>query len=497
MIPLLSLLVFIPLVGSPLVYLVARSNRRAGLAATLLVALAVLSIAVYIFWFVYANIPGIGHYDLEESYQWISTSSFSLDFFLGVDGLSSPLVLAAALLTVFVIVGSTRLVTEKLPSYLALLLLFEGAILGVFTSLNLVVFYVFWELVMIPMFFLIGIWGGDRRGYAAMKFMIFIFVGSAIMILAFLSVYLDTSPFSFDIPTLAGTIRNIPPDLQYLPLLASFIGFGVKLPVVPLHSWLPDAYVQAPSPVTALLAGIQSAMGGYGLIRISIGLFPQAAYQWAWAFMLVGLVTMFYGAIVALRARELKRMFAFTSLNHMGFVIFGAFATVASGSLLGMEGAIFQMFVHAFTAGSLFMIAGYIQQQAGTTEISKLKGLRSIMPRTAGLLVVASAAAMALPPFASFLAELFVIAGGIAANSYTAVVVLVPVLTGGYLLWMIKRVVLSPAEPWSVVRDMPWPDVVVLALYFVPLLVLIVFSSLILAPAAPVAQWVVHLVGGT
>ena len=495
MIPLLSLLVFIPLIGSPLVFLVARSSRRAGLAAALLVAIAVLSVAAYVFWFVYANVPAIGQYTLTESYLWVSTSSFSIDLFLGVDGLSSPLVLAAALLTVFVIVGSSRLVTEKLPSYLALLLLFEGAILGVFTSLNLVVFYVFWEIVMIPMFFLIGVWGGDRRGYAAMKFMIFIFVGSAVMILAFLSVYLDVSPFSFDIPTLAG---HIPPDLQYLPLLASFIGFGVKLPVVPFHSWLPDAYVQAPSPVTTLLAGIQSAMGGYGLIRISIGLFPQAAYQWAWAFMLVGIVTMFYGALVALRAKELKRMFAFTSLNHMGFVIFGAFATVASGSLLGMEGAIFQMFVHAFTAGSLFMVAGYIQQQAGTTEISRLKGLRNVMPRTAGLLVVASAAAMALPPFASFLAELLVIAGGIAASSYTAVVVLVPVLTGGYLLWMIKRVVLSPPEQGPVVvRDMPWSDVAVLALYFVPLLILIVFSSLILAPAAPVAQWVVHLVGGT
>ncbi|MDA4114103.1 MAG: NADH-quinone oxidoreductase subunit M [Thaumarchaeota archaeon] len=494
MIPLLSLLVFIPLLGSPLVYLVATSNRRAGVAATLLVALVVLVVAAYVFWSVYTKVPAIGQYDLEESYQWISTASFSLDFFLGVDGLSSPLVLAATLLTVFVIVGSSRLIGEKLPSYLALLLLFEGAILGVFTSLNLVVFYVFWELVMIPMFLLIGVWGGDRRGYAAMKFMIFIFVGSAVMLLSFLSAYLDVSPFSFDIPTLAG---RIPPDLQYLPLLASFIGFGVKLPVFPLHSWLPDAYVQAPSPVTTLLAGIQSAMGGYGLIRISIGLFPHAAYQWAWAFMLVGLVTMFYGALVALRANELKRMFAFTSLNHMGFVIFGAFATVASGSLLGMEGAIFQMFVHAFTAGSLFMLAGYVQQQAGTTEISRLKGLRNVMPRTAGLLVVASAAAMALPPFASFLAELFVIAGGIAASSYTAVVVLVPVLTGGYLLWMIKRVVLSPAEPGSVVRDMPWSDAVVLALYFVPLLILIVFSSLILAPAAPVAQWVVHIVGGT
>ena len=161
----------------------------------------------------------------------------------------------------------------------------------------------------------------------------------------------------------------------------------MKLPIVPLHSWLPDAYSQAPAPAAVLLSGLQSAMGGYGIIRISIGLFPYAAAQWAWAFLLLGIVTMFYGAIVALLSKELKRMFAYTSLNHMGFVVFGAFATVISGNELGMEGAIFQMFVHAFTAGSLFMVAGYIQQQAGTTEISQLKGLRNTMPRTAGLLV--------------------------------------------------------------------------------------------------------------
>ncbi|MGD0637496.1 MAG: NADH-quinone oxidoreductase subunit M, partial [Nitrososphaerales archaeon] len=393
----------------------------------------------------------------------------------------------------FVVLGSMKLVTERLPAYLALVLFFEGAILGVFTSLNLVVFYVFFDLVTVPMFLLIGIWGGDRRRYAAMKMMLFIFSGSAVMLLAFLSASLDVSPLSFDIPTLSG---SIPQGLQYLPLLASFIGFGIKLPVVPFHGWLPDAYVQAPSPVTTLLAGIQSALGGYGLIRISIGLFPQAAHQWAWAFMLVGMGTMLYGALVALRANELKRMFAFTSLNHMGFVVLGAFATVATGSLLGMEGAVFQMFVHAFTAGSLFMIAGYVQHQSGTTEIAKLRGLRNIMPRTAGLLVLASAAAMALPPFASFLAELFVVAGGIAANSYTALIVIVPVLTGGYLLWMIKRVVLSQPEAGAKITDMSWSDVMSLSLCFIPLLVLVVFSSLILAPAVPVAQWAVHLVGG-
>jgi NADH-quinone oxidoreductase subunit M len=493
MIPLLSLLILIPMAGSPLIYLLTKSNRNAGVKATLLLALVVLTIAVYTFWSVYAKVPAPGQYSFKESYQWVSTASFGLDILFGIDGLSSPLILAAAILTVFVVLGSRKLVTERLPAYLALILVFEGAILGVFTSLNLVVFYVFWDLVTVPMFLLIGIWGGDRRRYAAMKMMIFIFSGSSVMLLAFLSASLDVSPLSFDIQTLSG---SIPPGLQYLPLLASFIGFGIKLPLVPFHSWLPDAYVQAPSPVTTLLAGIQSALGGYGLVRISIGLFPQAAHQWAWAFMLVGVGTMLYGALVALRANELKRMFAFTSLNHMGFVVLGAFATVATGNLLGMEGAVFQMFVHAFTAGSLFMLAGYLQHQSGTTEISKLRGLRNTMPRTAGLLVLASAAAMALPPFSSFLAELFVIAGGIAANSYIAVIIIVPVLTGAYLLWMIKRVVLSQPEPGARVSDMSWSDVATFFLCFVPLLVLVVFSSLILTPAAPVAQWAVRLVGG-
>jgi len=491
MIPILPLLVAVPLAASPVVYVLSTRSRRAGMAAALVVSLVVLAIAVYAFWYVFVNVPLPGQYDLTAKYQWVSTSAFGLDIFLGTDGLSSPLILAAAILTVLVIAGSSRLVSQRLPLYLALLLFFEGSIIGVFTSLNLIVFYLFWELVTVPMFLLIGVWGGERRRYAALKFMIFIFVGSAFMLLAFLAAYSYAGVSSFDIQNISG---RIPQDLQYLPLLGTFVGFGVKLPVVPFHGWLRDAYVQSPSPVTALLAGIQSALGGYGLIRISIGLFPQAAHEWAWAFMLVGIITMFYGALVALRAGELKQMFAFTSLNHMGFVVLGAFATVASGNLLGIEGAVFQMFVHAFTAGSLFMLAGFVGRQAGTTEVSKLNGLRDSMPRTAGLIVVACAAAMALPPFSSFLAELLVIAGGIAASPYAAVVVLVPVLTGGYLLWTIKRVVLSPSEAGSARVDMGWLDVATFAVYFLPLLGLVLFSSLILTPAAPVAQWAVHLV---
>ena len=491
MIPILSLLLFLPIACAGPAYLILRRYRNAGIWFTLGVSALVLLLSVYVFYFVNASTPAAGEYALTEQYSWVSIASFGVNYLVGVDGLSAPLVLAAALLTVFVIVGSRKLIDRSEPTYYALVLLFEGAIIGVFLSLNLILFYFFWDLVMIPMFFLIGLWGGDRKKYAAMKFMIFIFTGSMILLLALMAAYLGVTPTTFDIPSLAG---RIPAAYQYLPLLASFIGFGIKLPVFPLHSWLPDAYTEAPAPVAVLLAGVQSAMGGYGLIRISIGLFPQAAYQWAWGFMAVGIVTMFYGAFVAVLAKDLKHMFAYTSIAGMGFVVFGSFATVASRSILGMEGAILEIFVHAFTAGSLFMLAGYIQKGMGTTEISALKGLRNVIPRAGTLLVFACAAAMALPPFGSFVAEVLVIVGGIDASPYTAVSVLVPVMIGGYMLWMIRKAVLSPPEAGAEGSDMKGLDAGILALYLVPLLVIMFFSVLIIGPAAPVVQHILQLV---
>ena len=497
MIPILSIVLFLPIVASVPAYLLLKRSRASGMWFTLGVTVVELLLALYVFYFVYANFGGLagsgtGQYALTEEYSWVSVASFGVNYLVGADGLSSPLVLATALLTVFAVIGSRRLIDKAEPAYYALILLFEGAIIGVFLSLDLVLFYFFWDLVMVPMFFLIGIWGGDRKTYAAMKFMIFIFTGSMILLLALMAAYMGVSPTTFDIPSLAG---RIPAAVQYLPLLASFIGFGVKLPVFPLHSWLPDAYTQAPAPVAVLLAGVQSAMGGYGLIRISIGLFPEAAHQWAWAFMAVGAVTMFYGAGVAILSKNLKSMFAYTSLAGMGFVVFGSFSTMASGSIIGMQGAILEMFVHAFTAGSLFMLAGYIQRGLGTTDIPLMSGLQRLIPRGGLLLVFSCVGAMALPPFGSFVAEVLVIAGGIHATPYAAVTILVPVMIGGYMLWMIKRVVLSPPPAGISGVDIQAMDAGVLGLYLVPLIVMMFFSVLVLGPAAPVVQHILQLVG--
>ena len=487
----LSVLIFLPLMGAPLVYFATRSSRKLGIYASVALATVIFLISLYVFWAVYSSPPPGGSFDMVERYSWIQTSSFGLDYMLGVDGLSAPLLIISSLLTVFVIIGSRRLIDHHEPEYYALLFLFEGSIMGVFSSLNLILFYVFWELVLIPMFFFIGVWGGPRKKYAAMKFILFTYAGSTIMLLGFLYLYLGMPAPSFDIPAIQAALaaHQIPIGIQYFPLVASFIGFGVKLPIFPFHTWLPDAHVEAPAPISVLLAGVLLKMGGYGFLRISLGLFPDASAAYAWVFIAIAVFSMFYGAVVALLQKDLKKMIAFTSINHMGFVLLGGYAAIVTKSALGIQGAVLQMFAHALAVGSLFMLSGYIHHQTGTREIPLLKGMKTTMPRTAAILVIGSGAAMGMPPFASFLAELMVITSGITAYQVVAVSVLVPVITAGYFLWMIKRSVLSDPEGGAPAHDMALSDFVSLAAYFVPLVLLLVCSFLILTPALPVAQF--------
>lgn len=494
-IPLLSLLIFIPIVGALVVYLLGKVREKLCEVASLILTLVVFALSIYLYGSIFASNQGASFTFVEGPYRWLG--GFGVDYYLGADGLSASLILVSSFLSVLVVLGSWDLITEKKPIYYFLILLFEGSIIGVFCSLNLILFYVFWEIVLIPMFFFIGVWGGPRRKYAAMKFLIFTYVGSVIMLLGFILIYLFTTPNTFNIPELVG---KIPFWVQLLATVATFVGFGVKLPVVPFHTWLPDAHVEAPAPISVFLAGLLLKMGGYGFIRVNLGLLGEVSRQYAWVFIAFGILTMFYGALVAMVQRDLKRMIALTSINHMGFVLLGSFAGISASTtqsaVYGISGAIFQMFNHAAAIGILFMLSGYIHEQAGTRNIDELKGLRSGMPKTALALILGSLAGMGVPIYSSFLSEWMVILGAISVNTWYALTVLIPLLTVSYFLWMIKRTVLSPLPPHTHYHDLTNRAMFGLMLYLVPLFLLLVFPYLLLGVVDPLSLMLYQAVGG-
>jgi len=495
--PILSLIIFIPIIGAALVFLLGRYINRAAEVVTLIITLVILALSIYIFGGLYSSSGSGAEFNFVEGpFPWISSFQ-GVDYYLGVDGLGAPMVLISAFLSVLVVLGSWDLIDKKKPIYYALILLFEGAIMGVFLSLNLIMFYVFWEVTLIPMFFFIGIWGGPRRKYAAIKFLLFTYVGSTVLLLGFIGIYLFTSPSTFNIPELVG---QIPFWVQVLATVATFIGFGVKLPMFPFHTWLPDAHVEAPAPISVFLAGLLLKMGGYGFIRINIGLLPEASREYAWIFITFGIITMFYGAIVAMVQKDLKRMIALTSINHMGFVLVGIFAGIAAttsqGAVFGISGAIFQMFNHAAAIGLLFMLSGYIHENTGTRNIDELKGVKITMPRTAMVLVLASLAGMGVPIYSTFLSEYMVFLGAISANIWYAVTVIIPVITVSYFLWMLKRTIMTPAPEGVKRHDLKPFSTIILIMYLIPLIILILFPNLLLSVVDPISNVLFKAVGG-
>jgi len=476
----LSLLIFIPIVGSVLVYLAGYVGDRASKALTL--ALSGFTVALTLFAFSTFDWPRSG-FQFVENYEWAKT--FGLSYVIGIDGISLPLLIISSLLTTLAAAGSWEQINVNVKEYNALLLLFEGSIIGVFTSLNLVAFYVFWELVLIPMFFFIGIWGGPRKKYAAMKFLIMTHVGSILVLLSFIALYVLSVPHSFNFTDLIAI--KLPILIQVMISLGFFIGFGVKLPIVPFHTWLPDAHVEAPAPISVLLAGLLLKMGGYGFIRMNLFLLPEASKLLAPLFIAVGLVTMFYGAIVAMVQQDLKRMVALTSINHMGYVLFGAFTLTAAG----MSYAVFQMFNHALAIGALFLMTGVIHEHMGTRTIRELPGLGAAMPKTSFILVLASLAAMGFPGFSNFISEYNIILAGISVNVFYAVAVAVPGITAGYFMWMLRRVLSEPAKaPGN--QEAPSYTLVTLAAFLVPLLLLGFYPAPLMQVIIPAIQAIPH-----
>ena len=454
-----------------------------------------------------------------ERYAWINAPGmFTTEFHLAVDGLSLPLAWLTPLLTTLAIIFHWD--EEHRPrEFYALLLFLQMALTGVFFALDFFLFFIFWELVLIPMFFLIGIWGGPNRRYAALKFLIYTHVGSVVMLLSIFTLFFTYSStanaaiYGINAPTfdmtvfLDASLRHMSGGAPYMqaalqaPVFLTFLfGFLVKLPSFPFHTWLPDAHVEAPTGGSVLLAGVLLKMGGYGLFRVNLGMFPEAAKDLWWVLAILGGVSMVYAAFVCLAQTDLKRLIAYSSVGHMGFVTLGA----ATLTTVGVEGGIFQLFNHGLITAVLFMLAGSVKHSTGTREIPKLQGLAKAMPQFSLILMIGFFASLGLPGLNSFWSEFMVFLGGYSAATLSPwrAIIIIPMLsivvTAAYYVYTMQRILFGdlPKE-YEGVHDLPpWEKAsysVLVALIFLVGLLPFVFLDLINQYATAGLPW---LLGG-
>jgi len=444
--PLLTAITFIPLLAGVLILLVPKS--RTGLIKVIATAATGIVLALSI-----AMLMGFDHNNgamqFSENLPWIP--QVNINYHLGVDGISVGLIFLTALLGFLACVGSYG-IKERQKEYYFLYLLLNTGMLGTFLSLDLFLFYVFWEVVLVPMYFLIGIWGGPRKEYAAIKFFIYTLAGSVFMLLSILALYFASQPHTFNMLELAsGNCGTFAKGFQIIVFAGFYLGFAIKVPVFPFHTWLPDAHVEAPTPISVLLAGVLLKMGGYGFFRISYPILKDAAVYFALPFAILGLINIVYGAFVAMAQTDFKKMVAYSSVSHMGFVLLG----LASMTVTGFNGALLQMFNHGVITGGMFLLVGVLYDRAHTRDIDKFGGLGAKMPVYAGVLTVFTLASLGLPGLSGFVSEFMSLMGGfISFKLITAISVLGIVVTAGYFLYMIQRVLLGPLNnAWAGISD--------------------------------------------
>jgi NADH-quinone oxidoreductase subunit M len=393
--------------------------------------------------------PGTAGVQFTERVAWIP--QLGIHYFLGVDGISLPMILLTALLGLLACLGSWT-IAERHKEYFALYLLLEIGMLGTFLALDLFLFYVFWEVVLVPMYFMIGIWGGGRREYSAFKFFVYTLAGSLAMLLAILALYFRAG--TFDMLLLTQKSGGFDLRFQQVLFVAFFLGFAVKVPVFPFHTWLPDAHVDAPTPGSVLLAGILLKMGGYGFFRIAYPICPQGAVWAAWGMALLGMISIVYGAFVALAQTDFKKLVAYSSVSHMGFVTLG----LASLTPDGLNGAMFQMVSHGLITGAMFLLVGVLYERTHTRELAAFGGLGARLPRYAGFLVFFSLASLGLPGLSGFVAEFMSLLGAFGPWRWQTIVsVLGIVMAAAYMLKVIRQVLLGPLnQKWANLSDMTW-----------------------------------------
>jgi len=387
---------------------------------------------------------------------WISFGSYTVYWHVGLDGVSLPLVVLTAVLTTVSIVAAWGKLDERRAAFFALVLFTEASLIGVFSALDFFVWFVFWEFVLVPMYLLIATYGGPRRRYAAIKFFVYTNVASLVLFVGFMMLVVATPVNSFEFGALAAAIRAGQVHAAFglsgttvtaVAFLALFFGFAVKSAFVPFHTWLPDAYTEAPTPVTILLAGAVTKMGTYSLLRFNVTMFPQLTRQWALPIAVVAVLTVLYGAFAALGQRDAKRLVAYSSIPSMGFVLLGLVAYTS----YGLAGATFQMVSHGLLVSALFLAVGYVEDATGTRMIEKVSGLGDRMPVAAVVFVAGAFGYMGLPLMSGFAGEFFVFTGSFqAAYAYaplvTGVAMFGIVVIAGYLLWLVQRVLMGPFE---------------------------------------------------
>lgn len=433
---LLTITTFLPLLGVLLILLMTQPGKTGDMMARQisLFTTTITFVVTLVLWSMFD--PSAPGFQFEEKYPWLGGN---INYHLGVDGISLPFVILTAFLMPLCILASWTSIETRVKEYMVAFLVLETLMIGVFVSLDLVLFYLFFEGGLIPMFLIIGIWGGARRVYASFKFFLYTLLGSVLMLIAVMAMYVTAG--TTDIPTLMA--YDFPPEMQTWLWLAFFASFAVKMPMWPVHTWLPDAHVEAPTAGSVILAGILLKMGGYGFIRFSLPMFPDASAYFADFVMVLSVIAIIYTSLVALMQEDIKKLIAYSSVAHMGFVTMGLFAL----NRQGVDGAVMQMISHGFVSGALFLCVGVVYDRMHTREIKAYGGLVNRMPIYAAVFMVFTMANVGLPGTSGFVGEFLSLVGAFEANTTIAILATTGVvLSAAYALWLYRRVVFGELE---------------------------------------------------
>lgn len=453
--PILTYLIFLPLLGSILIYLGNVFSKKLNDVLYVFVSVIQLLLGVFIF---YSFDPKNPNFQFEEKFLWFE--KWNVYYSLGVDSFSLYFILLTIFLIPICIFIGLRSVKENKVLFISLFLILESCIIGVFSAKDLVLFYVFFEAFLIPMYLIIGVWGSANRVYASIKFFIYTLFGSILMLLAISYIFINEP--TTDILELTKYLRNYPLEIQKLLWIAFFISFAIKIPLWPFHTWLPDAHVEAPTSGSIILAGVLLKVGGYGLLRFNLPMFPDASLYFAGYVWCLSIIAVIYTSIIALMQANMKKMIAYSSIAHMGYVVAGIFTF----SQIGIQGAIFQMISHGLVSSALFLCVGVLYEQTNIKEINFYQGLAQRMPKFSLLFTVFVMASIGLPATSGFIGEFLVLLGAFEVKKlYGVLLVLGMVLGASYMLWLYIRIIFGDQEKvLKVLRDIKTSDRIILTL---------------------------------